>query len=145
MEAIEFLKKQEPLPVLVYSKEVEKAAQAHAEDLERNSQCAHVGGDGNGPTQRVGKQLKWTKMVAECIEVCGKAASDIICSLIVDDGNEERSNRKVLFSKNCHLVGVSCVPHPIYGILTVINFIGGYQEAKSAETPMEPTPQPVQY
>ena len=124
--------------MLIYSQELAKAALAHAKELGNATTCAHVGGDGRGPTSRVSKELKWSKVVAECIELGSNSASDIIASLIIDDGNEERSNRKVLFSKTLKYVGVGCAPHPEYGIVTVLNFIGGLHQT---ETPQGQTPE----
>jgi hypothetical protein len=78
-------------------------------------------------------------MVAECIDVGGKTAADIVASLIADDGNEERSNRKVLFSRNVKLLGVSCAPHNVYGIVTVIDCVGGFtQPPPDTTTPQGP-------
>eukprot|EP00831_Metopus_contortus_P034621 TRINITY_DN275_c0_g1_i4.p2 TRINITY_DN275_c0_g1~~TRINITY_DN275_c0_g1_i4.p2 ORF type:complete len:237 (+),score=48.04 TRINITY_DN275_c0_g1_i4:47-712(+) len=129
-DAIDFLRKQESLPVLVYSKEIEKAAMMHAADIGEAGQSGHIGGNGQTPTQRVAKQVKWTRMVAETVELGGKDAGDIIAALIADDGNEERSNRKVIFSKNVRYVGIGVAPHKLYGTVTVIDFVGGVHESE---------------
>ena len=116
------------MPVLIYSLELEKAAKAHAEAISKGDKLAHEVGDGKGPSFRVGKQIKWSKMVAECIELSSSTAQNIVASLIVDDGNLERSNRKVIFDDKLRYVGVACASHPEYDIVTVINFIGGVIE-----------------
>ena len=115
----------------------------HAKDIGEGVKQSHEGFDGKGPTQRVSKQIKWTKMIAECIELAGINGREIVSSLIVDDGNEERSNRKVIFSKNLKYVGIACAPHKEFGTVTVINFIGDIDE--SAVTPGEPTPGNTQF
>ena len=125
--------------MLVYSKEVEKAAEEHAHDLGEAGESSHMGKQGSNPSMRVGKQLKWNRMVAECIEVGGKSAADIVASLIVDDGNEERSNRKVIFSRNIKIVGIACAPHKIFGTVTVLDCVGGFIEpAAETATPQAP-------
>lgn len=124
------------MPVLIYSPEIAKAAKAHVDDIGRAGESVHIGGDGSTPTQRVGRQIKWKSMVAECIEVGSTIPSEIIESLIIDDGNEERSNRKVIFGRNAKYVGVACGKHETYGIITVIDFIGGIPEGEvSGQTP----------
>lgn len=141
---MDFLQKQESLPVLVFSKELAKAAEIHAEDIALGDEAVHIGGSGSTPTQRIGKQIKWTKMVAECIEIGSMDPSDIVASLIVDDGNEERSNRKVVFSRNVKFVGVACHSHPTFGVVTVIDFIGGIPESQTQGGPtpgQEPGPE----
>lgn len=133
------MRKQEPLPVLVYSKEIEKATEEHARDLGEAGESSHMGKNGSNPSSRVAKYLKWTRMVAECIDVGSKTAADIVASLIVDDGNEERSNRKVLFSRNVKVIGISCAPHNIFGVITVIDCIGGFTEPPAdSTTPQAP-------
>lgn len=133
------MRKQEPLPVLVYSKEIEKAAEEHAHDLGEAGEASHTGKMGSNPSSRVAKHLKWTRMAAECIDVASKTAADIVASLIVDDGNEERSNRKVLFSRNVKLIGISCAPHKIFGTITVVDCVGGFTEPPpTGATPQGP-------
>lgn len=129
-EAIEFMKNQESIPVMVHHKELSVAAQSHAEELSQTTEPSHVGANSMTPAQRISKTCKWAKVAAECIDVASTTANDVVCSMIIDDGNEERSNRKVIFSKNIRLMGVSCAPHPTYGVVTVLNFAGGeYDEA----------------
>ena len=126
-EAIDFLKMQEPLPVVVEHKGLQKVALEYAQDLVCSGDFSnpHVDSADTTPAQRISKVANWVKMVGECIEVGNITATNIICSLIIDDGNEERSNRKVLFNKDAKMAGVACVPHSVFGVITVIDLIGG--------------------
>jgi len=129
------------MPVAILSPELSKAASMHAEDICSAGEAVHIGGDGCTPTERISKQIKWKTMIAELIEVGSTIATEIIESLVIDDGNEERSNRKVIFGKNSKIVGIACRAHPIYGMITVLDFIGGSPEAEMAPgtTPEQPS------
>ncbi len=133
-EAIEFMGNQESLPILAFHKELQNVALEHAEDLAESAEAAHIGtASSTTPAQRISKTFKWAKMVAECIELGSVTAAEIVASLIIDDGNEERSNRKVIFSKNLRLIGVACAPHKAFGVVTVIDFAGGEYEKEISE------------
>ena len=129
-EAIDFLKSQEPLPVIVSHPGLQRVALEYVEDLVESGDFStpHIDTRDTTPAQRISKVMKWAKMAGECIEVGNRTATDIVTSLIIDDGNEERSNRKVLFYKEARLAGVVCVPHSVFGVVTVIDIVGGEYE-----------------
>ena len=126
-EALDFLKNQEPLPVIASNPTLQKVALEYAEDITETGDLTtpHIDSHDSTPTQRITKAMRWTKMVGECIVVGSKTAADIVSSLVIDDGDEERTNRKVLFDKDARLGGVVCIPHSIFGVLTVVLFVGG--------------------
>ena len=126
-EALDFLKEQQPLPVIASNQLLQKVALEYTEDITESGDLTnpHIDTHDTTPSQRISRVMKWTKMAGECIAVGSKNASDIVASLIIDDGNEERSNRKVLFDKDARLGGVVCIPHSIFGVLTVIDLVGG--------------------
>ena len=129
-EAIDFLKSQEPLPVIVSHQGLQRVALEYAEDLVESGDFStpHIDTQDTTPAQRISKVMKWAKMAGECIVVGNKTATDIVASLIIDDGNEERSNRKVLFNVEARLGGVVCIPHSVFGVITVIEIVGGEYE-----------------
>jgi uncharacterized protein YkwD len=129
-DAIDFLKAQETLPVIVSHPGLQKVALEYAEDLIESGDFStpHIDTQDTTPAQRISKVMRWAKMAGECIDVGNKTAANIVAALIVDDGNEERSNRKVLFNKDARLGGVVCVPHSVFGVITVIDIVGGEYE-----------------
>ena len=58
----------------------------------------------------------------------------VVVNLLVDDGNKNRSNRKMLFKENYRKIGCGCVPHNTFKSVTVImyatNFIAGSGKPK---------------
>ncbi len=111
--------------MLEVNKNLEQVAREHATYLGDEGAYTHLDKDGKNPAQRINNVLTWARVAAEAIEVGSKTPFDIVLSLVVDDGNEERSNRKVLFSRNLKQVGVGCAQHPNFGIVTVIDAISG--------------------
>ena len=59
---------------------------------------------------------------AECHEYGSLEALEVLLNLIVDDGNQSRSNRKTLFG-NWDYVGCSSQDHPKYKRMTSIMFV----------------------
>ena len=129
-EAIDFLKSQEPLPVIVTHQGLQRVALEYAEDLVEHGDFStpHIDTKDTTPAQRISKIMRWAKMAGQCIALGNRTAADIVASLIIDDGNEERSNRKVLFNKEARLAGVVCIPHSVFGVITVIDIVGGEYE-----------------
>eukprot|EP00826_Nyctotherus_ovalis_P043926 TRINITY_DN468_c0_g1_i10.p1 TRINITY_DN468_c0_g1~~TRINITY_DN468_c0_g1_i10.p1 ORF type:complete len:192 (+),score=42.35 TRINITY_DN468_c0_g1_i10:148-723(+) len=129
-EAIDFLKAQSSLPVLVGHEGLQRAAMEYAEDIIHSGDMTypHVGDPNTTPSQRISKYLHWGIMAGECIDVGNNTAADIVASLVIDDSVDDRSNRKVLFHKDARLAGVVCLPHSVYGVLTVIDIVGGIYE-----------------
>ena len=117
------MSEKEPVRVLTLNTDLEQLAQEHAMYLGNTGEYTHMGKDGSTPSQRINKVLDWARVAAEAIEVGSKTPQDIVLSLIIDDGNEERSNRKVLFSPNLRQAGISCAPHRDFGIVTVVQAI----------------------
>eukprot|EP00826_Nyctotherus_ovalis_P003742 TRINITY_DN10771_c0_g1_i3.p1 TRINITY_DN10771_c0_g1~~TRINITY_DN10771_c0_g1_i3.p1 ORF type:complete len:198 (-),score=46.34 TRINITY_DN10771_c0_g1_i3:179-772(-) len=132
-DAVDFMKSQEPLPVIVSHQGLQRAALEYAEDLVESGDFStpHIDSQDCTPAQRIARVMHWAKMAGECIEVGSTTATDIMASLIIDDGNEERSNRKVLFNRDARLGGVVCIPHSVFGVITVVDIVGGEYEGAS--------------
>ena len=62
----------------------------------------------------------------------------VVINLLVDDGDKNRSNRKMLFKETYRKIGCGCAPHSTYKSVTVImfatNFIPGTQKPKLIKT-----------
>ena len=62
----------------------------------------------------------------------------VVINLLVDDGDKNRSNRKMLFKETYRKIGCGCAPHSTYKSVTVImfatNFIAGAQKPKLIKT-----------
>ena len=52
-------------------------------------------------------------------------------NLIVDDGNESRSNRKLMFREDYKVLGVACVPHDELGCITLVMYATDFAEREA--------------
>ncbi len=64
----------------------------------------------------------------------GSVTPALTCvNLIVDDGNESRSNRKLMFREDYKIMGVACVPHDELGCITLIMYATDFAEGEGKE------------
>jgi uncharacterized protein YkwD len=131
--AIEFLRKQKPIFPLTYDVPLSNASQSHADDISVNGIDGPIGSDGKSNEDRVNNYVKWDKAIAENIDFGNRTAEDVMLSLLIDDGDEERVHRNVMFNKQLKYFGVGVSEHKEYGICVVIDYIGqidGYVDKK---------------
>eukprot|EP00826_Nyctotherus_ovalis_P035111 TRINITY_DN2984_c0_g5_i1.p1 TRINITY_DN2984_c0_g5~~TRINITY_DN2984_c0_g5_i1.p1 ORF type:complete len:217 (+),score=27.09 TRINITY_DN2984_c0_g5_i1:84-653(+) len=124
-ECIDFLKVQPSTPLVSMHKRLTLAAQSLAKHF---SKCIDLGTayeDTCTAEERIAKYVNWKTMAGECVSIGNTIASDVVNTLLIDDGVENRYNRRLLFNKNATLVGIACVPNELFGVVTVIDVIGG--------------------
>ena len=64
----------------------------------------------------------------------GSVTPALTCvNLIVDDGNESRSNRKLMFREDYKIMGVACVPHDELGCITLSMYATDFAEGEGKE------------
>ena len=128
-EAIEFLKKQQPLPELQLSEGLQKAAQDHANDIGPKGLCSHSGSDGSSTANRVEKYGKWDGGIGENIDFGNDVAEEAILSLLVDDGVEGRGHRKNLFNPHFKYTGIGVQDHKDMKLCCVIVYSNDFTKA----------------
>jgi len=120
-EAIAFLERQPPLPVLRDHPGLGRAAGDHAADQGRSGAVAHTGDDGSSPSDRMRRYGRWSA-TGEAIAYGPDRAEDVVLQLIIDDGVPDRGHRRILFNPIYELVGVACAPHPVWRRVCVLDF-----------------------
>ena len=55
-------------------------------------------------------------------------------NLIVDDGNDSRSNRKMMFREDFKIMGVACVPHDELGCITLVMYATDFAEGEGKDS-----------
>lgn len=127
-EAIKFLERQKKLPPLGWSDGLAAAAAELAEEQGRSGDTGHDGRQSGGMRERIERQGKWEKSIAENIAYGPADARSMVMQLIVDDGVPNRGHRKNTFGTAFGVAGVACGAHPLYGSMCVIDFAGGFRE-----------------
>lgn len=124
-KAINFLKTQESLDPLKYSRELSKAAFDHVYDIGSKGLSSHEGSDGNGISDRIERYIEWDGAIAENLDFCYKFAENVVMNLVIDDGSKEKHQRANLFNNNFKYVGIGCGQHKSFKTCTVINYAKG--------------------
>jgi uncharacterized protein YkwD len=122
-EALDFLRRQPPLPPLREESGLEAAALDHAEAQGREGGFGHTGPDGS-LGERLRRHGVWAGMAAEDISYGYQTPQDVVRQLIVDSGVPSRGHRNNIFGSAYQAVGVGCGGHTVYGAMCVIDFAG---------------------
>jgi uncharacterized protein YkwD len=125
-ECVKELKRQQPLPLIYPSAGLTKAARDHVKDQSKTGKTGHTGGDRSSMRNRVERYGKWHSSIAENIAYGAKTARQIVVYLLIDDGVRDRGHRKNMLNPGFKMIGVATGSHPAYGIMSVMDFAGGY-------------------
>jgi len=128
-EAVAFLRRARPLPPLVRSEGISRAALGHAQEVGSRGGSGHSSANGATPWRRMARHGQWSGYVGENIDYGNGDPRSIVISLIVDRGVRSRAHRANLFSPNFRVVGVGVAPHANWGTMCVMNFATSFVEA----------------
>ncbi len=92
-EAIRFLRRAQPLPLLNYSAGMSQAAFEHVLD-QTGGALGHAGSDRSNPATRLNRHGAWSGAWGENISYGKTSAREIVVALIIDDGQRARKHRK---------------------------------------------------
>jgi hypothetical protein len=126
-ESVHFLKKERPLPPLVLSSGMSRAAGDHCAE-QVNGQLGHDGKDHSSPGDRISRYGSWMNSWGENISYSQKTARGIVLALIIDDGVRSRGHRKNIFNPKFNYAGAAFGAHARYRTVCTIDFAGGYAE-----------------
>jgi len=127
-EAIRFLRNQKPLPYLIASKGMSKAAEDMVRMQGTTSQIGHNGRDGSTFADRVSRYGTWEGSCSENIDYGNNNARRIVMALIIDDGVNNRGHRKSIFNPAFKRVGLACGQHQRFRYMCVIELAARYSE-----------------
>ena len=120
--AINFLRNQEPVQELIYSKEMSLSCKDLVNDIGPKGLVTHEGTEIKNIYNRLEKYCDWDGVIAENLDFGFKIPENIIMNMIIDDGDENRYQRKNLFYPDFKYVGIGVGPHRDYGICVVIEY-----------------------
>jgi hypothetical protein len=115
-----------------------KCAEFHAMDLAISGTQGHLGTDGSKPGQRVEKFGTWKLALAESIFYGARNAEDVVCGLLVDDGNRGRPHRLNLLNPQLKCLGIHYTAHPNCGSVCVAVMTGGFDQRPTMSWPPIP-------
>lgn len=127
-EAIAFLKKQNPLPELIWSKELSMAARDHVEDIGGKGLTTHEGSNDETVSNRIERYCEWDSACAETIDFGFTDLENVIMNIIVDDGVNERFQRMNMFSPTFKYVGIAMGKHRDLNVSCVFVYTKGVRD-----------------
>ncbi|NTU52642.1 MAG: CAP domain-containing protein [Chlorobiaceae bacterium] len=125
-ECIRELLNSTPASSLSPSKGLTLAARDQVNDQASTGKTGHAGSDGSSVQTRIERYGQWELSAAENISYGPVEASEIVISLLIDDGVPSRGHRKNLLNGIYNVVGVKTGTHPVYGAMCVMDFAGNY-------------------
>jgi hypothetical protein len=126
-ECVRDLKRQQPLSIIYPSEGLTQAARDHVNDQSVTGRTGHQGSDRSNVRARIERYGKWEVRIAENIAYGGKTAQQIVIYLLIDDGVRDRGHRKNFLNPDFRMVGVATGSHPQYGLMSVMDFAGGFK------------------
>ena len=129
-EAIRFLRRTRPLPPLIASPGIARAAAEHVAE-QADGSMGHRGSNFSDAGERLNRHGTWQMRWGENIAYGKSSARSIVLALIIDDGLRGREHRNNIFNAAFRYTGAAVGPHARYRTVCSIDFAGGYVEAGS--------------
>ncbi len=129
-ECVRVLKKQPALSLVHPSAGLSMAALDHVKDQSKTGRTGHRGSDRSTSRERMERYGEWKVRIAENIAYGGKSARQIVIYLLIDDGVPGRGHRKNFLNPDFNYVGVAAGDHPVYRVMSVMDFAGSYKTIK---------------
>jgi len=123
-EAIEFLRRQAPLPPLKADARLAEAARDHARAQGGRGEIGHAGPGGETLGRRLQRRGVWAGLMAENISYGFSNPREVVAQLVIDSGVAGRGHRKNIFGQAYQVAGVGCGRHQVYEAMCVIDFAG---------------------
>jgi uncharacterized protein YkwD len=130
-EAAEFLKTAPQLPPLTVNPLLTDAAKEMVSEMAKFNEIEEM--DAVDRAAVLKKFGHYDGTLGESTDF-GSVTPLLACiNFIVDDGNESRSNRKLLFREDYKVLGVACVPHDNLGCITLVMYATDFSEGEAKE------------
>ena len=130
-EAIEFLKKQDPVDKLVLDDRLSHACRDHCDNLGAKGLFSNEGSDNKTVFDRLNAYCEWDYTCHQNIDFGSRNARELLVSLLTCDGDSTRTYRAHLFSNNVHFIGVASNTHKESGVCTALCYVGNVRDLGS--------------
>lgn len=117
----------EPRPALTADERLARVARALADDQAASGTTGHTDGAGGTLNARLTHQGELSGTAGENLAYGAMSASEIVFTLVVDDGVPGRGHRQNILNGDLHLVGVALAAHPKWTQVCVIDFAQGWR------------------
>jgi uncharacterized protein YkwD len=122
-ECIAQLKRTAKMGMLESNKKLYGTAQEHTSAQSKTREVGHTSPNGKTFVDRI-KPLRFPT-AGECISYGQRNGRDVVTSLLIDDGVENRGHRKTILNSQLDAAGISAGGHLVFGHMCTIDFAGG--------------------
>ena len=126
LDAIRVLRALPSRPPLDFSEALSRAAADHVRDQGPAGVMGHDGTDGSTMASRIQRYGTWDVTISENIDYGSATARDVVMSLVIDDGVENRGHRRNILNPEIRVAGAACGPHQHYRTMCVIDHAGRF-------------------
>ena len=127
-EVIDFLQTCGPREQLQWKDSISKACRDHANDIGPKGTYSQIGSDGSNLGVRLERHGKWEGQIAENMSFGPFDANEIIVSLLIDDGNPSRVQRKNMLNPDFRKAGVAACKHANMNVCVVMVYATEFSE-----------------
>jgi uncharacterized protein YkwD len=133
-EAIQVLKTTSPLPALIYSEGIYKAAKEHVKNQLSSPSFSHIGTDGSNPITRMKRHGVFKFPGYENGSVMPSAtARSIVLAWLIDNSSPERLHRAAILHTKIRFTAAACGTYDASvkakgAVLCVADFAADFQE-----------------
>jgi len=120
-EAVNELEDMDPIPALIWSDALTRAAREFGKDIGPKGLVTHTASDGSTPADRIRRYVPAANITGEAISFGPADPESVIADLLVDDGVPGRGHRKILTNPQYRFAGVACGAHSRYRTMCVID------------------------
>lgn len=128
LDCMQALKNAEPAPILKPSRGMSKACALLVYDQSSTGKTGHRGSGNSSPTDRANLFGQFLGTYAENIHYGDCEPSNIVISLLIDDGVKSRGHRKNILDPDFNVTGVAIGDHKVYGQMCVNTFATKFNE-----------------
>ena len=133
-EAAEYLSKAKKLPALKLEPKLKEASEEIAKEMAKFKEMEEM--DKVNRESIIKKYGYYKGKMRESTDFGSVNPQLVVMNLLVDDGNESRSNRDLIFREDFTVFGVACQPHDDLGAINLIIYATDFTEGE--EPPQQP-------
>lgn len=126
-ELVRFLGRQRPVPKLVWSDNLAKAAKTLVKDHGPRGKTGHTGSDGSSPFTRINRFTRWQRTAGENCQYGLASPIGALLQLAIDDGVPHRGHRTNIFKKDFAYMGSFTGYHRVFKYMTVVDYSGSWK------------------
>lgn len=131
-DAIEFLKTAEYRQELEHDEKLTAACEEHCKDIGEHGLYGYEGSNNELIIEKLEHISAWDDVIIFSLEFGSRNAVEVVMSLLVCDGDPNRSNRKAIFRDDLYYIGAACEHHSLSETVVALGYSKSLRETGTA-------------